>query len=424
MASKKILIVASTIQNMAVLMDTNIEAELEAQGIIMEVVSKLAKLGTTAKEIKPPNFNPEPEAVKDPTGDKFCAEVRRRVEAIYTEAGLSPLPSKAESMLCTDEVIKEEYDKQKDDSPADTMINMRGVERIKEKIAEGKFSPVISTKAIMGAIISALKVEEFTWESTVFTREIVEPEVEGCCNCGDPNCDHEDSSCDHEDEGLASAAESAALAEGGSFTLEVDVAEDEPDPMVRAAAITQAVAPILQALSEQDEDPIGKILEEVEQEAKVDPTIAKLEQALGGKISLGTSAHSAADKLAQALGVSVQTISIPEVVEEATQVEEEVTKMLEEAIEEAPPVAAPVPASNIDERVCRKAITRHVRCNPGLVSQTIGVEYDPDFEFPAEEDANWSRSEGIIFKCKGVEGIICKVCDDGTAITSITLEKV
>lgn len=422
MASKKILIIASTIQNMAALCDTNIEAELEAQGIIMETVNKLAKVGAMAKEIKPHNFNPEPEAEKDPTGDKFCAEVRRRIEATYTEAGLSPLPAKAESMLCTNEVIKEEYDKLSDDSPADTMINMKGVERIKEKIAEGKFSPVISTKALMGAIISALKVEEHTWESTVFHIEVVESEVEGCCNCGDPNCDRED----YEDEGLASAAQSAALAEGGgSFTVEVDMAEDEPDPMVRAAAITQAVAPVLQALAEQDEDPIGKILEEVEQEAKVDPTVAKLEKALGGKISLGNSAHSAADKLAQALGVNVQTVSIQEVVEEATKVEQEVDQLLEEAIEEAPePVPEPVIPSNIDERVCRKAITRHVRCNPGLVSQTLGIEYDPDFEFPAEEDANWNRSNGIIFKCKGVEGIVAKVKDDGPTITSITLEKV
>lgn len=420
MASKKILILASTIQNMAALCDTNIEAELEAQGIIMDTVNKLAKVGAMAKEIKPPNFNPEPEAEKDPTGDAFCNEVRRRIEATYTEAGLSPLPAKAESMLCTNEVIKEEYDKLKDDSPADTMINMKGVERIKEKIAEGKFSPVISTKALMGAIISALKVEEHTWESTVFHIEVVESEVEGCGE----DCDHdEDCNCGHVDEGLASAAQSAALAEGGSFTLEVDMAEDEPDPTVRAAAITQAVAPVLQALAEQDEDPIGKILEEVEQEAKVDPTVSKLEQALGGKISLGTSAHSAADKLAQALGVNVQTISIQEVVEEASKVEQEVDQLLEEAIEEVPE-PEPVIPSNIDERVCRKAITRHVRCNPGSVSQTLGIEYDPDFEFPAEEDANWSRSNGIIFKCKGVEGIVAKVKDDGSAITSITLEKV
>jgi hypothetical protein len=145
MASKKILIVASTIQNMAALCDTDIEAELEAQGIIMEAVHKLAKIGALAKEIKPHNYNPEPEAEKDPTGEKFCAEVRRRIEQAYNEAGLSPLPAKAESMLCTDEVIKEAYDTLKDDSPADTMINMRGIERIKEKVAEGKFSPVKST---------------------------------------------------------------------------------------------------------------------------------------------------------------------------------------------------------------------------------------------------------------------------------------
>jgi hypothetical protein len=416
MASKKILIVASTIQNMAALCDTDIEAELEAQGIIMEAVHKLAKIGALAKEIKPHNYNPEPEAEKDPTGEKFCAEVRRRIEQAYNEAGLSPLPAKAESMLCTDEVIKEAYDTLKDDSPADTMINMRGIERIKEKVAEGKFSPVISTKALMGAIISALKVEEYTWESTVFTIEVVESEVEECCKCGDPNCDYEE---DREDE-------------GNSFTVEVD----EDDPTLRAAAITKAVAPILSALAG-EEDPIieeikqehaadlaeAQAIKDFEEEPKVDPTIAKLEHALGGKVNLGTSAHSAADKLAQALGVHVQTISIPEVVEEASKVEQEVDQLLEEAIEEVV-VEAPTIPSNIDERVCRKAITRHVRCNPGSVSQTLGVEYDPDFEFPAEEDANWNRSNGIIFTCKGVEGIICKVCDDGTAITSITLEKV
>lgn len=396
MASKKILIIASTIQNMAALMDTNIEAELEAQGIIMETVNKLAKVGAMAKEIKPHNFNPEPEAEKDPTGEAFCNEVRRRIEATYTEAGLSPLPAKAESMLCTNEVIKEEYDKLSDDSPADTMINMKGVERIKDKIAEGKFSPVISTKALMGAIISALKVEEHTWESTVFHIEVVESEVEGS------TFETEEGS-GYEDEGLASAEEASALAEGNGLTLP----DEEP------------------TLTLPEEDPIGKIMEEVEQEAKVDPTVAKLEKALGGKISLGNSAHSAADKLAQALGVNVQTVSIPEVVEEATKVEQEVDQLLEEAIEEAPePVPEPVIPSNIDERVCRKAITRHVRCNPGLVSQTLGIEYDPDFEFPAEEDANWNRSNGIIFKCKGVEGIVAKVKDDGSAITSITLEKV
>lgn len=405
MASKKILIIASTLQNMAALCDTDIESELEAQGIILETVNKLAKVGVSAKDIKPHNFNPEPEAEKDPTGEKFCNEVRRRIEATYTEAGLSPLPAKAESMLCTDELIKEAYESQKNYDPAETMINMRGIDRVKEKITEGKFSPVISTKILMSAIISALKVEEFTWESTVFHIEVVESEVEGS------TFETEEGS-GYEDEGLASAEEASALAEGKGLTIP----DEEPEP----------------TLTIPEEDPMGGILEEIRQEhaadlaeAKVDSTVAKLEKALGGKVSLGNSAHSAADKLAQSLGVHVQTISIPEVVEEATKVEQEVDQLLEEAIEEAPePVPEPVIPSNIDERVCRKAITRHIRCNPGLVSQTLGIEYDPDFEFPAEEDANWTRSNGIIFKCKGVEGIVAKVKDDGSAITSITLEKV
>jgi hypothetical protein len=361
MANKKVITIASLVHHMAALCDTDIEAEMEAQNVILETVGKLAKIGATAKEIKPHNFNPEPEAAKDSTGEAFCNEVRRRIEATYTEAGLSSIPAKAESMLCTNEGIKEEYDKLSDDSPADTMLSMRGVERIKEKVIEGKFSPVISTKALMSAIISALKVEEHTWESTVFSIEIVESEREGS---------------------------------------EPTIPDEEEQPL---------------ALPESS---IDKIEEEIEQE---DSTVAKLEQALGGKVRHGNSAQSAADKLAQALGVSVPTVSSQEVVEKDTKVEQEVEQLLDDAIGEAHEPTIP---SSIDERTCRRAITRYIRCNPGSVSQTLGIEYDPESEFPAEVEANWTFSHGTLFKCKGVEGIVAKVKHDGLTITGITLEKV
>lgn len=509
MANKKVLIVASTIHNLAHLMDTNIEAELEAQGILLEITNKLAKIGATAKEIQPPNFNPEPEAAKDPTGDSFCNEVRRRIEDLYTKAGLSPLPSRAEAMLCTNEIVKEDYDSQKNDSAADTMLAMKGVERIQEKIQEGKFSPVITTKALMHSVIAALKVEEFTWESTVFTREVVETEPEGCCNCGDPNCDHEEDGAsapeDDEDDKVYEAKDL-------EFSLETDETGDvranihpkgyfhqhgvlkdndvKIDPTLKAlhglggllesvyetkyiniqdAYVAMVASGMthcegLQKLTDQscgqsnvftasppvpEEDPTVTIevkgangdptLEDIHEAAcevlaavietekdPVDPTITKLEQALGGKIDLGTSAHSAADKLAQALGVSTNNISLQEVVEEGTKVEEEVEQLLNEAIEETPVAEspAPVPASNIPDKACRKAITRHVRCNPGTISQILSIDYDPDLEFPAEEDDNWKRLEGTVFKCKGIPNIIAKVFDDGTSVTGVSLEKV